>query len=171
MVEADGAVDGDVAGDAVVVVFDRAHDDHERGDEDGGDPCAFSEFGDEDYEEGGSGGGGSDAVDDHAAGGTGAAQALPVHDHSGLGEGEGQEGADGEEGDEAVGDSAEDDQKEGREADESGDSVRVEETAAADFEDVGKIVALGDGSGEAGEVGVGGVGGESEDRRMEAMVT
>ena len=140
VVEADGAVDGDLAGDAVVVALDGDHEEDQRGDEDGGDPRAFGELGDEDDDEGDAGGDGSDAVDDHAAGGAVAAEALPVDDHAGLGEGEGEEGADGEERDEAVGDSAEDDEQEGGEADEGEDAVGVEQAAAADLEDVGEIV-------------------------------
>ena len=38
---------------------------------------------------------------------------LPVHDHAGLREGEGEECADGVEGDQAVGDAAEEDEDEG----------------------------------------------------------
>ena len=126
--------------DAAVVAFDCDHQDDERGDEDGGDPCACGELGDEDDDEGDSGCNCSDAVDDHAAEGAWAARSFPMHHHSGLREREGEKGTDGEEWDEAIGDSSEDDQQEGGEADQREDAVGVEETAAADLEDVGQIV-------------------------------
>ena len=64
-----------------------------------------------------------------------------MDDHAGLREGEGEEGADGEERDEAVGDAAESDQQQRGEADEGVDAVGVEQAAAADLEDVGQVVA------------------------------
>ena len=116
VVEADGAVDGDIAGDAAVVAFDGDHQDDECGDEDCGDPCAVGELGDEDDER----------VMPVATAPMPltimrrmerrAACSFPMHDHAGLGEGEGEEGADGEEWDEAIGDSSEDDEQERGEA-------------------------------------------------------
>ena len=139
VVDVHGAVDGDFGGDAEVVALDGGHEKDQTGDEDGGDPCAFGELGDEDDDEGDAGGDGSDAVDDHAMAGVGRAlfaEAVPVDDHAGLREGEGEEGADGEERDELVGDAAKEDEEDGGEADEGVDAVGVEEAAATNFEDV-----------------------------------
>lgn len=83
-------------------------------------------------------------------------------DHAGLGESEGEKGADGEERNEAVGNAAEDDEKRRGEADERDDAVRVEQAPSADHEDMREEVVHGDGAGEAREVGIGGVGGERE---------
>ena len=86
-----------------------------------------------------------------------AALPLPVHHHARLGEREGEEGADGEERDEAIGDAAEDDQQECGEADQRNDAVGVEQAAPADLEDVRQIVVHRDGARETREVGVRGI--------------
>ena len=62
--------------------------------------------------------------------------ALPVHDHAGLGQREGQERADGVEGDQAVGDAAEDDEQQRGERDQDVNAPGVEQAAAAEQKDV-----------------------------------
>ncbi len=54
------------------------------------------------------------------------------------------------------------DEDDGGEAGERVDAVGEEQAAATEDEDVGQVVAHGDGAGEAGEVGEGGVGAEAE---------
>ena len=53
-------------GDAVVVAADADHEEDEQGNDEGGDPGAVLELGDEDDEQGDAGGGGSYGVDEDA---------------------------------------------------------------------------------------------------------
>ena len=55
-----------------------------------------------------------------------------------------------------------DDEQDGGEGDEGVDAVGVEQSAAADDEDAGKIFVVGDGAGEAGKIREGRIGGERE---------
>ena len=108
--------------------------------EDRRDPRAFPKLRDEHDQKGDPGSKGSNTVDDHALECAFAALSLPVHHHAGLREREGKKGPDGKERDQAVGYAAEDDEQERGEADQGNDAVGVEQTAAADLEDVGQIV-------------------------------
>ena len=82
-------VNQDLFGDAVVVATDAGHEKDEGGNEDGGDPGAVFELGNEDDEQGDAGGDGSDGVDEDAVPGARAGLAHPVNDHACLREGEG----------------------------------------------------------------------------------
>jgi len=126
VVDGDGAIDVDFLGYSVVVAANAHHEDDEEWNDEGGDPGAVFELGDEDYEQGDAGGNRSDSIDEDAMGGAGAGLAHPVHDHAGLRKGEGEEGSDSEERDEAVGDATEGDEQERGEGDECVDAVRVE---------------------------------------------
>jgi hypothetical protein len=74
-----------------------------------------------------------------------------------LRECEGEEGADSVERDEPIGDAAEDDEQDGGERGQRDDAMGVEQTAAANDEDAGKILVERDGAGESRKVGEGGV--------------
>ena len=87
---------------------------------------------------------------------------LPVDDHAGLGEGEGEEGADGVERDDVVDVAAEQDEDDCRQKCEGIYPVGVQQAASAQDEDMGQEIVQGDGAGDSGEVGEGGVGAQSE---------
>ena len=149
--------------DAGVVAFDGQHDADEERHEKSRDPGASDELRYEHNDEGNAGCDGASAVDEHVPETAGVLlHLLPVNYHACLREGEGEEGADGVEGDQAVGNAAEEDEDDGGEAGEGVDAVGEEEAAAAKDEDVRKVIVEGNGLGEAGEVGEGGIGAEGE---------
>src|ERR1700751_1123017 len=94
-----------------------------------------------------------------------AALPEPMNDHASLREGEGQEGADGVERDEAVGNSTEDNKKKTGENGEYGDSVCINEAAASVGKNVRQIVVLGDGTAQAGKIGESSIGGQRQHQK------
>ena len=101
-----------------IVTLDRAHEHDQCGDKDGGNPRTGRKLGYQYHHQGDASRDSSDAVDDHAIGSALGALLLPMHDHSGLRESEGQKCSDCKQGDETIGDAAEDDEQRGGEADE-----------------------------------------------------
>ena len=90
------------------------------------------------------------------------ADAAPVLHHPGLRQREREERADREEGDEPIGDAAEDDEQDAREEREHDDAVREDEPPAAHREGVGEEAVEREDAAEAREVGEAGVRGERE---------
>ena len=73
---------------------------------------------------------GPQSVYENVAGHARTLSPLPMHDHAGLGQGEGGECANGIERDKTIGDTAEDDQQKRREANQRVHAVGVKETSA-----------------------------------------
>src|ERR1017187_1379102 len=84
--------------------------------------------------------------------------ALPVNNHSGLRKRKGQEGADGIERNEPVGNAAKDDEQHTGKRDEDINAPGVKQTATTKHENMRQVVVERDGAGKAGKVGKGGVG-------------
>ena len=75
-----------------------------------------------------------------------------MHDHAGLRQREGEERADGIEGDDAVDVAAEQDEDDAGQCGERVDAVGEEQAAPAQGEDMGQVVVDGNGAGDAREV-------------------
>ena len=82
-----------------------------------------------------------------------------------LGKREGQERADGVEGNQPVGDAAEDDEQDGGQHGQHVNALRIDQAAAAHGKRVGEIAVLRDDAAEAGEIGESGVGGERQNQK------
>ena len=102
-------------------------------------------------------GDGPEPVDQDAIFAPGAAALHPVHDHAGLGQGEGQERPDGEQGDQVVGDPAVRDQQRPGQQRQDDDPLGVDQPPAAVGEAVGQVAVLGHGPAQPREVGEPGV--------------
>ena len=127
--------------DAGVVAFDGQHDADEEWHEESRDPGSGDELCYEHDDEGNAGCDGANPLTNMCQRRPGCFfHLLPVNDHTGLREREGEECADGVEGDQAVGDAAKEDEDEGGEAGEGVDAVGEEQAAAAKDEDMREII-------------------------------
>ena len=154
----------DLAVDPPVVLLDDHHQHDQRGHQQRDHPRTGGELGGQNDEGGDAGGDRASAVDKHVPETAlmFALQLLPVDDHAGLGEGEGEEGADGVERDDVVDIAAELDEDDCRQNCEGIYPVGVQQTASAQDEDVRQEIVQGNGAGDSREVGEGSVGAQSE---------
>ena len=143
----DGSFDVDGPSDTIVVAFDPGHNNDEQRNQDNGDPGSVAKLGDQDDQKSNPGGECPNAVNDHAVEASRRIRAFPMDDHARLGEGDGEKCTDRKERNEAISDSPESCQQQRGEADKGIDAMGVEEPAAANLEDVRKVVALSNGTG------------------------
>ena len=133
------------------------------------DPGAFGELGDQHDDESVTPvATRAEAVDHHRRRPARSAGRPPVADHAGLREREGEKRADREQRNQPIGDAAENDEQERRQAGQDVDPERVHEPAAAGREDPRQEAVLGDQPAEPREVGEAGVGRQREDHQDRA---
>ena len=97
-------------GDAVIVALDRRHEHDKHRNKNHSNPGAVAELGDQDNQQGNTGGERPDAIDDHALDASGCVRPLPMDHHAGLRKCERQKSANGKQRDEPIRDPAEADQ-------------------------------------------------------------